>query len=162
MSRSCRLADRDSRSTADAPVGPRKSTVRHDAATTEHLTASQHGFATELTGTMKVRATDTLRLRGVAALLAAWLGFLTLQTAVSRARWPSATGLGLVARIVVVQSVMWALLSIGVGAWHKRARALAPNVWVLLALHIPTLAAVSIIDSAISRSLSSVIRARAT
>ena len=104
---------------------------------------------------MEVRATTTLRLRSVAALLAAWLGFFALQTAVSRALWPGTTGLSLVAQIVVAQSVMWALLSIGVGAWHKRARAFAPNVWILLALHVPTLAAVSIIDSAISRALTS-------
>ena len=44
-----RAAPAESRSQFD----PRKSTVRHDAATTEHLTASQHGFATELTGTME-------------------------------------------------------------------------------------------------------------
>src|SRR4029079_1822787 len=140
----------------EKPVGPRKSTVRHDAATTEHLTAPQHGFVTELTGTMEARRT-TRRLRSIAALLAVWLGFFTLQTAVSRALWPSTLATGLGVQIVAIQSVMWTLLNIGVGTWHKRARALAPNVWVLLALHVPTLAAVSIIDSAVSRGLSSVL-----
>jgi LytS/YehU family sensor histidine kinase len=33
----------------------------------------------------------------------------------------------------------------------------APNVWILLALHVPTLVAVSVIDSAISRTLQSVL-----
>jgi len=105
---------------------------------------------------MEARRT-TRRLRSIAALLAVWLGFFTLQTAVSRALWPSTLAIGLVVQIVAIQSVMWTLLSIGVGTWHKRARALAPNVWVLLALHVPTLAAISIIDSAVSRGLSSVL-----
>jgi len=99
----------------------------------------------------------TRRLRSVAALLAVWLGFFTLQTAVSRALWPSTLAIGLVAQIVVIQSAMWTLLSACVGAWHKRARALAPNVWILFALHVPTLVAVSIIDSAITRTLQSVL-----
>ncbi len=105
---------------------------------------------------MEARGT-TRRLRSVAALLAVWLGFFTLQTAVSRALWPSTLGMGLVVQIVAMQSVMWTLLSIGVGTWHNRARALAPNVWILLALHVPALVAVSIIDSAITRTLQSVL-----
>ena len=107
-------------------------------------------------GTMETRVT-TRRLRSFAALLAVWLGFFSLQTAVSRTLWPSAAAIRLVVEIVVIQAVMWALLSVGVAAWHKRVRAAAPNVWILLALHIPTLFAVSIIDAGVSRTLSSVL-----
>jgi hypothetical protein len=57
---------------------------------------------------MDARGT-TRRLRSIAALLAVWLGFFTLQTAVSRALWPSTLAMGLVVQIVVSQSVMWAL-----------------------------------------------------
>jgi hypothetical protein len=120
------------------------------------LTASQHGFVTELSGTMETRGI-THPLRGFAALVAVWVGFFTLQTAVSRALWPGTSALRLIATVVVIQSVMWALLSIGVGAWHKRVRAFAPNVWILLALHLPTLAAVAVIDAAVTRTISTVV-----
>jgi LytS/YehU family sensor histidine kinase len=87
-----------------------------------------------------------------------WLGFFSLQTTVSRALWPAgALPLGLVAQIVGIQALLWALLSAGVGAWHRRARAVASNVWILLAFHVPTLAAVALIDSAVSRLLSRVL-----
>ena len=97
-------------------------------------------------------------LRSVAALLAVWLGFCSLQTAVSRALWPAgALPLGRVAQIVGIQALLWAFLSAGIGAWHRRARAVASNVWILLAFHVPTLAAVALIDSAVSRLLSRVL-----
>jgi sensor histidine kinase YesM len=156
MSHSCPLADRERLPKADQPIDPRISTVRHYDATAEHLTASQHGFATELVGAMDTRGANRPP-RSFAALLAVWLGFFSLQTAVSRALWPSALPLGLVAQIVGIQASLWALLSVGVAAWHKRARATASNVWILLALHVPTLAAVALIDSAVSRLLSRVL-----
>jgi signal transduction histidine kinase len=97
-------------------------------------------------------------LRSFAALLAAWLGFFSLQTAVSRALWPTgALPLGLVGQIVGIQASLWALLSVGVSAWHKRARIVASNVWILFALHVPALVAVALIDSAVSRLLSRVL-----
>jgi two-component system LytT family sensor kinase len=106
---------------------------------------------------MEIRRTHR-PLRGVAALLTVWLGFFVLQTAVSRALWPNgALPLALLAQLVGIQTVLWTALSGGVALWHKRARAVSSNVWILLALHVPTLAAVALIDSAATRLVSRVL-----
>jgi hypothetical protein len=97
-------------------------------------------------------------LRTAAALLAVWLGFLTLQAAVSRTLWPrDALAVGLVVRIELLQAILWALLSAGVALWHRRVRAVASNVWILLVLHVPTLVMVALADAAAQRILSRVL-----
>ena len=89
------------------------------------------------------------------ALLAVWLGFFTPQHGRVACALAERVGDG-AGRADRRDSVG----DVGVlerRSWHvcTNARALAPNVWILLALHVPTLAAVSIIDSAVSRTLSS-------
>jgi hypothetical protein len=87
-----------------------------------------------------------------AALIGVWLGFFLLDTATSRTLWPSAVlPFAVTIKIDLALAVLWALLSAGIGQWHKRIRALTSNAPVLFACHIPTLIALGIIDSWASR-----------
>jgi len=136
------------------PTDPRFPTVRHYDATAEHLSAYRQVVNNDLTIAVQPRNGTARAIRAATALFAVWLGFLTLQTAVSRTLWPRGDmAFGLLAQIALLQALLWTALSAGIVLWHKRARAIAPNVWILLALHVPTFALAALTDTVASRLL---------
>jgi two-component system LytT family sensor kinase len=94
-------------------------------------------------------------LRGGALALAVWAGFFGLQSAMSAALSPGAAG----SRLAIVQedlvlAVLWAGLTVGAAVWHRYARSIAPNLAALIALHVPVLFIITMIDTEVSRMIS--------
>src|SRR5262249_5911119 len=89
-------------------------------------------------------ALPTRALRGAGLLLAGWLLFAVLQVALSVALAApgSRSGWEIELRVNLALGFFWALASIPTAAWHRRLRALGRGPLVLVAGHVPLLAAV--------------------
>ena len=94
------------------------------------------------------------RLRTVLLLFLAWFAFYMIQAAMSMALAPR-SGFSKLGWIEIDASiaVLWTALSLVIAAWHLRARRIAPNVWALVALHVPLFLAAAWADAALARWL---------
>ncbi len=101
------------------------------------------------------RSRDIVRpLRTAALLLGAWVALFGLEAAMSIAIAPRSTAAAMsLIEIDVGIAVLWTMLSVGIDAWHRRARALAPSMSALVAMHVPTLIIATLIDCVIARYL---------
>ncbi len=98
------------------------------------------------------------RLRSALLLFSAWLAFYMVQAAMGIALAPK-SGFGRLGWIEIDASValLWTALSVVIAAWHLRARRMAPNLWMLVALHLPLFLAAAWLDAALARWLIPVI-----
>ncbi len=94
------------------------------------------------------------RLSSALLLFSAWLAFYMVQAAMGIALAPN-SGFGRVGWIEIDASValLWTALSVVIAAWHLRARRMAPNLWMLVALHLPLFLAAAWLDAALARWL---------
>jgi two-component system LytT family sensor kinase len=92
------------------------------------------------------------KLRFAVLLVVVWCGFFALQAGVSLAlaRHGPANLRVLVENDLVI-AVLWAALTAGIVAWHRRVRAIATDVFTVVALHLPGVVIASALDCAISR-----------
>lgn len=99
-----------------------------------------------------------VRLRSFALLLSAWLGFYMAQAVIAIGLMPKGA-FGPREWITVDGSVavLWAVLSVAIAAWHRRVRQIAPNLWALIALHLPVFLGAAWIDAVLARALISVL-----
>jgi len=91
---------------------------------------------------------------GPAALLAVvWVSFFLLQGLASVALSPRRTlnGVALV-EVDVTIGLLWAVLSVGIAAWHRRVRAAAPDLVTLIAAHTPVLLVAALLDCVVTRA----------
>lgn len=95
----------------------------------------------------------TRLLKYAAVLTGAWVTFFLLQGLVSLALAPQrpASRTGLV-ELEVVIGVLWGLLSVAIGLWHRRLRATTPSLIGLIAAHLPLLAFAALLDCAVARA----------
>lgn len=102
---------------------------------------------------MTVRSSSSIgRLRFAAVLVAAWSGFFALQAGVSVALAKHGpANLRVLIENDLVIAVLWAALSAGIVAWHRRVRAIATDVFTVVALHVPALILAALIDCGVSR-----------
>ncbi len=92
------------------------------------------------------------RLRRNTALFALWFVFFGLQGAMQVVRAPrSGSSVLALLSMDLVLAVLWAALSLAIVAWHRRVRAAAANVVMVVVLHVPLLVAASVIDTLVSR-----------
>jgi two-component system LytT family sensor kinase len=92
------------------------------------------------------------RLRSGALLLGVWIGFFALQPGVSLVLAKHGpANLRVMVENDLVLAVLWAALSAGIAAWHRRVRAIATDVFTVIALHLPTLVLATLIDCAVTR-----------
>jgi hypothetical protein len=102
---------------------------------------------------MTLPATRTMRsLKSISLVLGVWVAFFGMQVVLSfaLARRGPAQMISLV-EIDLAIAVLWASMSFAIAAWHRRVRALAPNVLALIALHLPTLFLAALADTAVTR-----------
>ena len=92
------------------------------------------------------------RLRTLLLLFLAWFAFYMVQAAMSMALAPK-SGFSKAGWIEIDASiaVLWTALSLVIAAWHLRARRLAPNIWALVALHLPLFLGAAWADAALAR-----------
>src|SRR5882757_7514383 len=98
---------------------------------------------------MTARSSSSIgRLRSGALLLGVWIGFFALQPGVSLVLAKHGpANLSAVVENDLVLAVLWAALSAGIAAWHRRVRAIATNVFTVVALHVPALVLAALIDT---------------
>jgi len=91
-------------------------------------------------------------IKATALLAAAWVSFFVLQGLVSVALSPrrAANRAGLL-ELEVTMGVLWAVLSIAIGAWHWHLRAKTASLFGLVVAHVPLLVAAAVIDCVIAR-----------
>jgi signal transduction histidine kinase len=94
------------------------------------------------------------RLRSTLILFSAWLAFYQIQAAMGIALAPK-SGFSRIGWVEIDASValLWTVLSAIIAAWHLRARRLSPNLWTLIALHLPLLLAAAWVDALLARWL---------
>ena len=94
------------------------------------------------------------RLRTVPLLFSAWFAFYMVQAAMGMALAPRSvfSKVGWI-EIDASIAVLWTALSLVIAAWHLRARRIAPNIWVLVALHVPLFLGAAWADAALARWL---------
>ena len=92
------------------------------------------------------------RLRTVLLLFLAWFAFYMVQAAMGMALAPK-SGFSKAGWIEIDASiaVLWTALSLVIAAWHLRARRISPNIWALVALHLPLFLAAAWADAALAR-----------
>src|SRR5689334_13054270 len=92
------------------------------------------------------------RLRSVLLLFLAWFAFYMIQAGMSMALAPR-SGFSKAGWVEIDASiaVLWTALSLLIAAWHLRARRIAPNIWVLIALHVPLFLAAAWADAVLAR-----------
>ncbi|HEY7393742.1 MAG TPA: histidine kinase [Gemmatimonadaceae bacterium] len=92
-------------------------------------------------------------LRGVLLALGVWVAFFALQASLSIGLIRrTSDGVAGMLEVNLVIAVLWATLSIAIVAWHRRVRALASNVWIVFAFHLPLLIVASVLDAEVSRA----------
>jgi len=94
----------------------------------------------------------TRRLRSALILFAAWFVFYETQALMGIALAPK----GAFSRSGWIEidasvAVLWTLLSTVIAAWHLRARRWSPNLWTLIALHLPLFFAAAWVDALLAR-----------
>jgi signal transduction histidine kinase len=93
-------------------------------------------------------------LKSASLVLGVWVAFFCLQGTLSIAlarRGPAQ--LESMLELDLAVGVLWASLSFAIAAWHRTARSLAPNVLVLIGLHLPTLFLAGVADTVVTRSV---------
>ena len=91
-------------------------------------------------------------LRSGSLVLGVWVAFFGLQVALSLALTRRGPGkLPTQIELDLVIAVLWASLSFAIAGWHRRIRAIAPNVLALIALHLPLLFLAALLDTAVTR-----------
>ena len=85
-----------------------------------------------------------------------WFAFFALQSVLSLAlaRRPGTTDVASMLEVNVTLALLWASMSLGIAAWHRRVRRMATSVVGLVSLHLPVLVIAAIIDTAVSRFVS--------
>jgi sensor histidine kinase YesM len=91
-------------------------------------------------------------IKPTALLVGAWVTFFVAQGLVSIALSPRrlATSAGLLELDVMI-GVLWAVLSLVIGAWHRRLRATTGSLFGLIAAHVPVLALAALVDCVVAR-----------
>jgi hypothetical protein len=94
----------------------------------------------------------TRRFRTALILFSAWFAFYQIQAAMGIALAPK-SGFSRIGWIEIDASiaVLWTVLSAIIAAWHLRARRLSPNLWTLVALHLPLLLVAAWVDALLAR-----------
>ena len=92
------------------------------------------------------------RLRSALILFSAWFAFYEIQAAMGIALAPK----GAFSRIGWIEidasvALLWTVLSAIIAAWHLRARRWSPNLWTLIALHLPLVLAAAWVDALLAR-----------
>src|SRR5438874_1959747 len=101
-------------------------TIRPTLETSEHFATASPRYRTQL--------------RMPALALGVWLAFFGLQSVLSAALAPNASeSRAAIAQEDLMLAVLWAALSLGIAAWHRYARSIAPSLAALVALHLPML-----------------------
>ena len=92
------------------------------------------------------------RLRSALILFSAWFVFYEIQAAMGIALAPKAafSRIGWI-EIDASIALLWTVLSAIIAAWHLRARRWSPNLWTLIALHLPLLLAAAWVDALLAR-----------
>jgi hypothetical protein len=100
-------------------------------------------------------AARTMRsLKSISLVLGVWVAFFGMQIVLSIAlarRGPAQ--LASMVEVDLAVAVLWASMSFAIAAWHRTVRALAPNVLLLIVLHLPTLFVAALADTAITRAV---------
>jgi two-component system LytT family sensor kinase len=101
---------------------------------------------------VNIRFESARFVRRGALVFALWFAFFVLLGAMQVVRTPqTADSLLRMLAMNAILGVLWTVLSAGIAAWHRRARAIAPNAWALVAMHVPTLILAALIDTLVSR-----------
>ena len=93
-------------------------------------------------------------LKSISLVLGVWIAFFGMQIVLSIAlarRGPAQ--LASMVEVDLAVAVLWASMSFAIAAWHRTVRALAPNVLLLIVLHLPTLFVAALADTAITRAV---------
>ena len=93
-------------------------------------------------------------LKSISLVLAVWVAFFGMQAVLSIAltrRGPAQ--LASMLEVDLAIAILWASMSFAIASWHRTARALAPNVLLLIALHLPTLFVAALADTVVTRAV---------
>ncbi|HEV8216062.1 MAG TPA: histidine kinase [Gemmatimonadaceae bacterium] len=91
-------------------------------------------------------------VRAAAMLFFAWLAFYLLQAVISMALPPrSALGPRDWLAIDVTIAALWTGLSAVIARWHAKVRDFAPNVFVIVAAHVPLFVIAAVLDAWLAR-----------